>query len=391
MCVIIHKPTGVPIDYTIIEDAFWANPDGCGYAASTPEGYIRYDKGFFSTFTMLDSLFAFADEMSVALDDMSIIFHYRIGTAGKLNTMNCHPFVVDKKLVFSPKGDNPDRPLLTHNGHISLFPAWFNIDREEFKIFSDTFVLTRDVLAHCDTEMMFRILDNVGFQKFALMMPSGKVKRFGAFTYQYGMHFSNMNWQWSYAKKTSVTKAKTRVAKWAGKPIVTPKPPIKKAQFQTFQPKDWTKKKQGDKAEITTYAPFEQITGDSKPKLWSKEYFEIPDPHCLHRLLDWQFVDGQEVTICLDCGGNLSKYCLHEVVESGYCAICYEPMSDIVLGKDVESCKHEKVETRRYPIKDGIMWVQECQDCLEWLTETVEMTDEAVIAGVESKSLVARG
>ena len=88
MCIIAIKPKDVKMfdDFTI-ETMFENNPDGAGYMyydSKTKDVVIN--KGFMTLGALLNSLH------SKDLTHTNVVLHFRIGTSGYFNKMNCHPY-----------------------------------------------------------------------------------------------------------------------------------------------------------------------------------------------------------------------------------------------------------------------------------------------------------
>ena len=104
MCIAIHKPTNKVISRSTLENCFNSNPDGAGLAyRNNIEDKITIEKGFFS----FEDFYSFYKGLDKSLE---MLIHFRIGTSGKLNKNNCHPFLVNGK------------DALIHNGVLNHFP-----------------------------------------------------------------------------------------------------------------------------------------------------------------------------------------------------------------------------------------------------------------------------
>lgn len=101
MCVIMHKPAGVQIPDRVIETAIEDNPDGWGVAFADA-GFIHPVWGF-----RLDDLRAALADAG----DRELAVHFRWATHGKVDILNCHPFLT-----------RDGRVAVMHNGVISDVP-----------------------------------------------------------------------------------------------------------------------------------------------------------------------------------------------------------------------------------------------------------------------------
>lgn len=96
MCLIIQKPANVPIPFDLLESAFNHNRDGWGVMWAK-DGAIQTVKGF-----DMASLVEATDSPEFAEKDGFV--HLRIGTAGKVNLDNCHPFKVNDNIYLMHNG-----------------------------------------------------------------------------------------------------------------------------------------------------------------------------------------------------------------------------------------------------------------------------------------------
>lgn len=90
MCIIAIKPKGMPMfDDETIKTMFYNNPDGAGFMYYDDEiGKVVGHKGFMTCSKLLKAL------SSLDLTDTNVIMHFRIGTSGLNNSLNCHPYPV---------------------------------------------------------------------------------------------------------------------------------------------------------------------------------------------------------------------------------------------------------------------------------------------------------
>lgn len=113
MCVICYKPASVSFpDRATLENCFYNNPDGAGYAVwRNGDNFVTYRKGFF----LFDDLYNALMDENIQKEDI-VAVHFRIATHGKVNAKNCHPFCVtdDKELVSSTEGFC--KSVVIHNG-----------------------------------------------------------------------------------------------------------------------------------------------------------------------------------------------------------------------------------------------------------------------------------
>jgi hypothetical protein len=100
MCIAIYKPEGKVIDKATLAECYRSNPDGAGFMYAERKK-LNVEKGFFSFDSFYDAYKKHEHKQTV--------LHFRIKTHGKVDTTNCHPFMVNPSLGF------------VHNGVISGF------------------------------------------------------------------------------------------------------------------------------------------------------------------------------------------------------------------------------------------------------------------------------
>jgi len=353
MCVIIHKPVGVEVDTDILRLSHNANTHGAGYMLSTPDGRVYFAKGFINDTKMVEFLDQMCTEVGVPSVDMEIVFHFRISTAGNINAMNCHPFVVDKKAIYKTQGKVDNRWVLMHNGHHSLFPTIFGIDRDELAIYSDTFLMVRDGLAQVSTKIRKNIIEDFSKrgQKYAIMYPNGSVKRYGSWSFDEdsGCYFSNMYWKpYTRTEIVSRTSPRSYVPTTSGLQGELMRDPNSDYVYDD---------------EYKVYYKVPKVDGDIPP-------WDMPDPDCPHSVVNID--DGDGYMYCEDCGGNMTLHCNHPTVSEGgemkgYCVICGEHVG--LANSDPDKCGHPDTSIVYDTAEDGRrIRAEECDCCGDWLS-----------------------
>lgn len=135
MCIICFKPSGAPLpSREILENCFYNNPDGAGYAIiRNGEKKVYYSKGFFDFEAFYNVL------LSEKIKTSDIVgLHFRIATNGAIEEKNCHPFYVseNRESVYSVEGTC--KSILFHNGVLS---KKYSFDKKV----SDTFLFTLEL------------------------------------------------------------------------------------------------------------------------------------------------------------------------------------------------------------------------------------------------------
>ncbi len=197
MCIIAIKPKGKKM-FTDdqLKIMFQNNPDGCGYMYHMVDS-VQIRKGFLT----LDELLADLKKTSmlVDLEKRDVVFHFRIGTSGLNDRLNCHPFPVYE----ANKTICETQLALAHNGILR------NYEPPKKSEINDTQVFIRTVLRklrYCfqyDKDKLMLIQELIGTNKFAMLDECGKLTLIGDFINDKGYIYSNK----SYIKRP-VTKPK---------------------------------------------------------------------------------------------------------------------------------------------------------------------------------------
>lgn len=197
MCIILSCAAGVRPATSIIEECFYANPDGAGLMY--PDGgLVQIRKGFMDLDTYLDAI---AD----VPEDVPLVLHMRIGTGGGNTPGLTHPFPVCDGLDFMHATDIRIPLAVAHNGVLRDYQAAVKPG------VSDTVAYVRDVALYLanDTEVrrcgglavsrlaadMLR--DTSQGSRLAIMDGHGNVRLTGAGweDVQPGIHASNDSWR----------------------------------------------------------------------------------------------------------------------------------------------------------------------------------------------------
>jgi hypothetical protein len=139
LCLITTAPKGTIKDKDkivgFVTKGMKSNTDGSGYAIKQG-GVLYLKKGFRSVEALIDDLWL----RNPAIDD-EIIIHHRIGTSGKRDNINMHPFIVssDMEIVKTTEGTTK-LPIMAHNG---IFSEYSDYQSD----FSDTFHFVKDFIS----------------------------------------------------------------------------------------------------------------------------------------------------------------------------------------------------------------------------------------------------
>jgi len=158
MCIAIYKPADVIINKETLAQCFKANPDGAGFMF-TENKELHMQKGFF-TFDEFWNAYEPHKEKQAAI-------HFRIKTHGKIDTNNCHPFMINKGLGF------------IHNGVITGFGEG---DKSDTNHFNDEIIKP---LVHkygnailTNPSIKFLIESKIGYSKFVILDRHGNYSLF---------------------------------------------------------------------------------------------------------------------------------------------------------------------------------------------------------------------
>ena len=173
MCIAIANLQSQPLSQEQIENCWSNNGDGAGI--------LYKEGGRLKIYKNLKSVKKFYKKYTKVIEQSNCLIHFRISTAGGVNTKNCHPFFVDKDLGF------------IHNGVIS---GWGNkVDGQ-----SDTYSYNKEVLGKLPKGFQKNdaICELIGSDigtgsKFAFMDKTGEFTIIGANRYR--AHYGeNGNW-----------------------------------------------------------------------------------------------------------------------------------------------------------------------------------------------------
>lgn len=161
MCIIAAIPQGKTISKDVLKRCWHNNPHGGGFMYSNGKSVLTFKemisfKKYWNNFTNL----------RLQYPNSHFVCHFRISTHGKINTANCHPFLVNKKLGFC------------HNGVISNAPNDIN--------FSDTVMFNKTILEKLPSDF----LEDEAIKKL-IKVYIGSGSKLSFLTYDNKLHFIN--------------------------------------------------------------------------------------------------------------------------------------------------------------------------------------------------------
>lgn len=180
MCLAIVSPAGKIVPKEHLENGFAGNSDGAGFAVATPDRKLIIKKGFFK--------FDEFHKAYLPYENLPCLIHFRIGTSGKKDAANCHPWRITEDVA------------LIHNGILPM-----KVDGD----LSDTGIFSRHLMTphfqHMPKEwwksQSFRWLfeEAIGFSnKIAIMDNEGEVVILNETHGEWdnGVWYSNSGYKW---------------------------------------------------------------------------------------------------------------------------------------------------------------------------------------------------
>lgn len=189
MCIIAIKPKGMDM-FTDkqLRIMFENNPDGCGYMYHMVNTVI-IRKGFMT----IEDLLADLKKESLVVDfkNRIVVFHFRIGTSGYNDRLNCHPFP-----VFEVNSTYCESQLgLAHNGILRDFTPSRESDINDTQVFIRTVLRKLRYCFQYDKDKLFLIQQLIGTNRFALLDECGKLTLIGDFIKDNGYIYSNKTYK----------------------------------------------------------------------------------------------------------------------------------------------------------------------------------------------------
>lgn len=193
MCIIAIKPKGMDmLEDTTIRTMFENNPDGAGMMYWSKDKVI-IDKGYMTCESLLKKLH------SMDLTDTNVILHFRIGTSGYKNELNCHPYPIKAE----NKAHCKAKIGMAHNGIL------YDFEPARCSKINDTQVFIQRVINSLkdgfqnNDETMFLIAELVKGNKLAFLDDKNKITTVGYFIEDSGYLYSNNSYKPRHRKCVS--------------------------------------------------------------------------------------------------------------------------------------------------------------------------------------------
>ena len=181
MCIIVTKPKGVSLPTKkTFETCFRNNPDGAGFMynfggkVNILKGYMSF-KSFWKEIQKIRSKFV--------MEEISMVFHFRIGTQGHNDISNCHPFPLSSNTfdLIAPRIKTDIG--IVHNGIIPLTSSY-----KATEIYSDTHFFVKDYLSliienenFYYNEKLMRLIERLAESKLVFLDSTGNLVYVGRF------------------------------------------------------------------------------------------------------------------------------------------------------------------------------------------------------------------
>lgn len=188
MCIIAVKPEGKELfPEETIKTMFLRNPDGAGFMFFNKKtNKVESHKGFFNCEDLLKALKEVED-----LKDTNAVLHFRIGTSGLMDDLNCHPYPVFEE---NQKDFETDLAV-AHNGVLRDYSPSFGSKINDTQTFIQNVLrkLSPDFVT--DPEKMFLIKKLIGSNKLAFLDKNNEIYLIGDFIEDSGYYYSNSSYK----------------------------------------------------------------------------------------------------------------------------------------------------------------------------------------------------
>lgn len=198
MCIIAVKPASKEMfKDSVIKQMFLRNRDGAGVMWTENET-VHFKKGFMTVRDVLDFIH------SRNWDGVPVVLHFRIGTAGPNNKLNCHPYPIWQENRLEGECDL----CMAHNGILSQYNPKVGSkinDTQEFvnKCLSN---LPEGFLESKGIRHLIRKV--IGTSRLCFLSKTGKITRFGRWVEDNGYFFSNESYKVSKHIQSSCVSSK---------------------------------------------------------------------------------------------------------------------------------------------------------------------------------------
>ena len=195
MCIIAIKPKGMKMfDDNTIETMFENNPDGAGFMYFENDSVV-IKKGYMTVEDLKKAL------RKKNLTNTNVILHFRIGTSGYNNELNCHPFPVYQKNRTICRTDLG----MVHNGILYDYTPSKRSDINDTQVFIQTVLRRLKKGFQMDEDKLTLIGELIGTNKFAFLDDFNNITLIGNFIEDGGYIYSNNSYKPKKIKKSVST------------------------------------------------------------------------------------------------------------------------------------------------------------------------------------------
>lgn len=196
MCIIAIKPENKKMfSNQVIKTMFTNNPDGAGfmyYDKRTHKVVIK--KGFMTYLSLIKEL------NKHDLTKTNVILHFRIGTSGRNDKMNCHPYPVYEQNSEYCRTDI----AVAHNGVLHNYIPYRNSTINDTQLFILEVLRNLDKNFLKDDDKKFLIEELIGANKLAFLDKDNKITLIGkGFIEDNGYIYSNNSYKEERRVKTT--------------------------------------------------------------------------------------------------------------------------------------------------------------------------------------------
>lgn len=197
MCIIAVKPSS--------KQMFFRNRDGAGLMWAEDET-VHFKKGFMTVQEILDFVH------SRNWDGVPVVLHFRIGTAGPNNGLNCHPYPIWQSNRLEGECD----VCMAHNGILSSYNPPFGSKINDTQVFVNK-VLSNLPEGFLESKGIRHLIRKaIGTSRLCFLSKTGKITRFGSWVEDDGYFFSNESYKVpkkAYSSCASTTKSTSQKTK----------------------------------------------------------------------------------------------------------------------------------------------------------------------------------
>lgn len=206
MCIIAVKPASKAMfDDSVIKQMFARNRDGAGLMWTENEA-VHFKKGFMTVQEILDFVH------SRNWDGVPVVLHFRIGTAGPNNGLNCHPYPIWQSNRLEGECDL----CMAHNGILSSYNPPFGSKINDTQVFVNK-VLSNLPEGFLESKGIRHLIRKaIGTSRLCFLSKTGKITRFGSWVEDNGYFFSNESYKVpkkAYSSCASTTKSTSQKTK----------------------------------------------------------------------------------------------------------------------------------------------------------------------------------